>query len=211
MPIVNDDFFRKDGLATIWPRWRRWSVPLLIGAACLALALGGEPARNWASYDRVAVENGQAWRLLTAHLVHLGWGHLWPNLLALLLIGGLLEEFLKPVEWLAASFVTAVAIGVGLLVLDPAIQWYVGLSGVLHGLVACGAVTMLLAGHVRLGAVLVVGLALKLAWEQVYGGIPLTAASVGGPVVVAAHLYGAVSGALAGLVFGIVRRRASRL
>jgi rhomboid family GlyGly-CTERM serine protease len=210
MPIVNDDLFRRTGLAASWP-WRRWSVPLLIGASCLAFALGGEAVRNWASYDRAAIENGQAWRLLTAHLVHLGWGHLWPNLLALLLIGGLLEEFLKPLEWFVASVVTAVAISAGLFVLDPGTQWYVGLSGVLHGLVACGAVSMLAARQVRLGGILAVGLALKLAWEQVYGGIPLTAASVGGAVVVAAHLYGAVSGALAGLVFGIVRGRASRL
>jgi len=183
----------------------------LIGASCLVLALGGEAARDGASYDRVAIENGQAWRLLTAHFVHLGWGHLWPNLLALLLIGGLLEEFLKPLEWLVASFVTAVAIGGGLFVFDPDTEWYVGLSGVLHGLVACGAVMMLAARQVKLGGALAAGLALKLAWEQVYGGIPLTAASVGGAVVVAAHLYGALSGALAGLAFGIVRRRASRL
>jgi rhomboid family GlyGly-CTERM serine protease len=186
-------------------------VPLLIGASCLALALGGEAARSWASYDRAAVESGQAWRLLTAHLVHLGWGHLWPNLLALLLIGGLLEEFLKPLEWLVASVVTAVAISLGLYVLDPGTQWYVGLSGVLHGLVACGAATMLAARQIRLGGALAAGLALKLVWEQAYGPVPLTAASVGGAVVVAAHLYGAVAGALAGLVFGIVRGRASRL
>lgn len=186
-------------------------MPLLIGACCVALALGGETTRRWASYDRTAIESGQAWRLVTAHLVHLGWGHLWPNLLALLLIGGLLEEFLKPVEWLVASVVTAVAISVGLYLLDPGTQWYVGLSGVLHGLVACGAATMLATRTIGLGAALAVGLGLKLAWEQVYGPVPLTAASVGGAVVVAAHLYGAVAGAAAGLVFGIVRRRASRL
>lgn len=113
MPIVNDDLFRRVGLAANWP-WRRWAVPLLIGATCLALGLGGETVRDWGSYDRAAVENGEAWRLITAHLVHLGWGHLWPNLLALLLICGLLEEFLKPLEWLVASVVTAVAISVGL-------------------------------------------------------------------------------------------------
>jgi len=186
-------------------------VPLLIGACCLALALGGDAARRWASYDRAAVASGQVWRLVTAHLVHLGWGHLWPNLLALLLIGGLLEEFLKPLEWLAASAVTAVAISLGLYLLDPDTQWYVGLSGVLHGLVACGAAVMLMTRTLGLGGALAAGLGLKLAWEQVYGPVPLTAASVGGAVVVAAHLYGAIAGATTGLVLGIVRRRASRL
>jgi rhomboid family GlyGly-CTERM serine protease len=208
MPIVIDDLFRRVGLAA---NLRRWSVPLLIGTCCLALAFGGESARAWASYDRAAIGSGQAWRLVTAHLVHLGWGHLWPNLLALLLIGGLLEEFLKPLEWLVASVVTAVAISAGLYLLDPDTHWYVGLSGVLHGLVACGAAKMLATRTFGLGGALAAGLGLKLAWEQVYGPVPLTAASVGGAVVVAAHLYGAVAGAVAGLVFGIVSRRASRL
>jgi rhomboid family GlyGly-CTERM serine protease len=186
-------------------------VPLVIGACCFAFALGGEAARDWGSYDRAALASGQVWRLITAHLVHLGWGHLWPNLLALLLIGGLLEEFLKPVEWFTGSLVTGFAISAGLYLFQPDTQWYVGLSGVLHGLVACGAVMMIRARAAALGATLGVGLALKLAWEQVYGPVPLTAASVGGAVVVAAHLYGAIAGALAGLAFAIVRRRAARL
>ena len=208
MPIVNTNLFARAGLAA---NRRRWYVPLAIAALCLALALGGDAARDWASYDRAAIQHGQAWRLVTGHLVHLGWGHLWPNLLALLLIRGLFEEFLNPIEWLVASTVTAVAISAGLYLFDPDTQWYVGLSGVLHGLAACGAVMMLGARRTGLGGVLAAGLVLKLAWEQIHGPVPFTAASVGGPVVVAAHLYGAIAGMLCGVVFGFVRRRASRL
>src|SRR5215813_6550864 len=109
MLIVNDDPFGKFGLE-VKRLWRRAAVPLVIGVCCFAFALGGEAARDWGSYDRVGLANGQLWRLVTAHLVHLGWAHLWPNLLALLLIGGLLEEFLKPLEWVVASVVTAVSI-----------------------------------------------------------------------------------------------------
>jgi rhomboid family GlyGly-CTERM serine protease len=210
MPIVNGDPFGKFGLAAK-RLWHRGAVPLVIGACCFALALGGEPARDWGSYDRAAIGSGQVWRLITGNLVHLGWAHLWPNLLALLLIGGLLEEFLNPLEWLAASIVTGVAISAGLYLFQPDTQWYVGLSGVLHGLVACGAVMMMGARAAALGASLGVGLALKLVWEQVYGPVPLTAASVGGAVVVPAHLYGAIAGAIAGLAFWIVRRRTARL
>ncbi len=83
--------------------------------------------------------------------MHLGWAHLWPNLLALLLIGGLLEEFLSPLEWLVASLVTAFAISAGLYLFHPDTQWYVGLSGVLHGLVACGVVMMIRARALGLG------------------------------------------------------------
>jgi rhomboid family GlyGly-CTERM serine protease len=207
---VNNDLFPKaDSLTHV--RWHRWSVPVSIALLCLALSLGGDAARDWARYDRTALEAGQVWRLLTAHLVHLGWGHLWPNLLALLLIGGLVEEFLKPLEWVAASVVAALAIDAGLYVFDPGVPWYVGLSGVLHGLVACGAVMMLRARQFRIGAVLALGVAAKLAWEQSQGPIPLTEASAGGPVIVAAHLYGALSGMVTAFAFGFVRRRSPRL
>jgi len=207
MSIVNEDPFGKFGLAK--RLWHRGAVPLVIGACCFGLALGGAAARDWGSYDRAAVENGQVWRLLTAHLVHLGWAHLWPNLLALLLIGGLLEEFLDPAEWVVASLVTGFAISAGLYLFHPDTLWYVGLSGVLHGLVACGVVMMIRARAVGLGVALGAGLALKLLWEVVYGPVPLTAASVGGAVVVPAHLYGAIAGALAGVAFAAARPRAA--
>ena len=208
MPIVNDDPFGKFGSAAK-RLWRRGAVPLVIGACCFALALGGAAARDWGSYDRAAIEDGQVWRLITAHLVHLGWAHLWPNLLALLLIGGLLEEFLTPIEWWVASIVTAFAISAGLYLLVPDTEWYVGLSGVLHGLVACGVVMMIRARAFGIGIGLGIGLALKLLWEVIYGPVPLTAASVGGAVVVPAHLYGAISGALAGVAFAAARWRAA--
>ncbi|HZF31184.1 MAG TPA: rhombosortase [Gammaproteobacteria bacterium] len=187
--------------------WRRWSVVLLIAACCVALALGGEPAREWARYDRIGLENGELWRLLTGHLVHLGFGHLWPNLLALVVIGSLFEDVLEPVEWLAAAVGCALAIDLGLYALDSDVDWYVGLSGVLHGFVACGALLLLLRRRQRIGAALAIGLGAKLAWEHWAGPVPFTAASVGGPVIVAAHLYGAAAGVVAALAF-LGRRRA---
>ena len=40
------------------------------------LALGGERLRMLLQYDRAALAAGEWWRLVTAHLVHLGWDHL---------------------------------------------------------------------------------------------------------------------------------------
>jgi uncharacterized membrane protein len=82
---------------------------------------------------------------------------------------------------------------------------------VLHGLVACGSLMMLQARHIRIAATLALGLAAKLAFEQIHGPLPFTQASAGGPVIVAAHLYGAISGALAAIAFGFLRRRSARL
>lgn len=182
---------------------------LLIAAVTLVLALGGEQGREWGRYDRTGLENGELWRLVTGHLVHLGFGHLWPNLLALVVIGSLFEDVLRPLEWLVVALVCALSIDAGLYALDPDVQWYVGLSGVLHGFVACGAL-LLLRKRQAIGWILAIGLGSKLAWEHWAGPVPFTAASVGGPVIVAAHLYGATAGALSALALVPARRAYSR-
>jgi hypothetical protein len=60
---------------------------------------------------------------------------------------------------------------------------------------ACGVVAMIRARE-PLGWVAAAVLAAKLAWEQWQGPLPLTP----GPVVTDSHLYGAIGGALAGVL-----------
>jgi rhomboid family GlyGly-CTERM serine protease len=170
------------------------------------LAAGGDELRELARYQRDSIENGQYWRLVSGHLVHLGLGHLWPNLAALVVVGALFEGVLRNADWWRVSFASAAAIDLGLYLFEPDVAWYVGLSGVLHGLVAAGALALCL-GRQTLGFVLAAALCAKLSFEQFAGPVPLTAESVGGPVVVAAHLYGAAGGALAEALAHVVRRR----
>lgn len=189
---------------------RNWRVLAALGALAFAAELGGEPLRLLARYDRAGLEAGELWRLATAHVAHLGWGHLWPNLLALALIGALFNDVLKTREWAVVGAGSAIAIDAGLYWLDPSIGWYVGLSGVLHGLVAAGAFALLLARQ-SFGALLGIGLAAKLLFEHFVGPVPFTAAATGGTVVVAAHVYGSVGGLVAYGGSRYVRRRRSRL
>ena len=83
------------------------------------------------------------------------------------------------------------AIDAGFLLLNPELEWYVGLSGALHGVMAAGTLA-----HLRRREpdawILVVFLIGKLAYEQFIGVMPYSASSAGGPVVVDAHLYGAI-------------------
>jgi rhomboid family GlyGly-CTERM serine protease len=103
----------------------------------------------------------------------------------------------------------ALSIDLGLYVLEPQVEWYVGLSGVLHGVVACGAL-LLVRLRSTVGVLLAIGLAGKLVFEQVVGPVPFTQASVGGPVITAAHLYGAAAGGVAAVLMA-ARLRGSRL
>lgn len=182
------------------------SAVVVLLVVCLVLAVGGDEGRELGRYERYAIEGGQYWRLLTGHLVHLGWGHLWPNLAALAVIGLLFDDVFRNADWWRVSAASAGAIDLGLYVLDPDVIWYVGLSGVLHGLVAAGALALILRRE-KLGAVLAIGLCAKIVFEQVVGPVPFTAKSVGGPVVVAAHLYGSAGGLLIEAAAQAARRR----
>jgi rhomboid family GlyGly-CTERM serine protease len=197
---------------TFWPsgvavqRLREhWAVLVLL-ALCLLLAAGGEDLRDLGRYERAAIESGEYWRLVSGHLVHLGLGHLWPNVAALAIVALLFEDVFGNADWWRVSAASAAAIDLGLYLFDPTVLWYVGLSGVLHGVVAAGALA-LVSRRQALGAVLALGLGAKLTFEQIVGPVPFTAESVGGPVVVAAHLYGTVGGLLAEAVAQAVRRR----
>jgi rhomboid family GlyGly-CTERM serine protease len=179
-------------------RAARWMLPSLLALTLLAAQLAGPAAAQALRYQRAAILHGQLWRLLSAHLVHLGWGHCLLNIAGLGLLWLLFSPRLRDRAWLLSLAVCAPGTSLGLLWLAPQIQWYVGLSGVLHGLFA-SAVLCLWQPRDWEGYALALGLASKLLWEHWLGPIPGSAAAAGGPVVVAAHLYGAAAGLAAGL------------
>lgn len=178
---------------------RTWSLPLILALLGLALALGGDDAALGLRYERDAVAAGEWWRLLSGHLAHLGWAHLGLNLAGLVVIWLLVGERLAgAVGWVAMLGCVA-GVTVGLWWLNPETEWYVGLSGALHGLLVCGAV-LALAGRDPIGGILLLLVLGKLAHEQFLGPSGGTERLISGRVVVDAHLYGAVAGlVLAGM------------
>ena len=161
----------------------------------LVLALQTAGWEESLRYDRRAILSGDWWLLITGNLVHLGWSHLWLNAAGLILIYLLYGPLLNASLWVVHGFVTCLGVGLGLLWLNPELYWYVGLSGSLHGLFIVG---LLLDARKDLKFALMVFtvFAAKLLWEQFNGPLPGSEASAGGKVVVDAHLYGAISGAI---------------
>jgi len=177
----------------------RLFLPLTLSILCTLIILFGDDATQWLRYDRPAILNGAVWRLITGHLEHLGWSHLLMNLAGLWLLWLLYGDCLSNRLWSLMIGVTGLGISLGLLVLDPKLVWYVGLSGILHGVFSCGIICRLRAGA-RGEWLMLALLAAKLAWEQLNGSVPGSAAFAGGPVIVDAHLYGAIIGALFALL-----------
>ncbi|MGH8267184.1 MAG: rhombosortase [Steroidobacteraceae bacterium] len=178
---------------------------LALLAACallLSLTAAGHSGALLLRYDRAGLAEGQVWRLLTAHLVHLGVRHALLNCLGLVLLWALFARDYTPRQWLPIVLGAMAAIDAGLWWFDSTVLWYVGSSGVLHGVMAAGALA-----HLRrrepdgwlLGAFLLA----KLTWEQWMGALPLSGSD---PVVVQAHLYGVVGG----LAMASIRRPAAK-
>lgn len=184
--------------------WKRYLVPyypplLLLLAAGLAQALG--IAGNL-QYERPAILDGQIWRLWTAHVVHLGWSHYLLNAAGLWLVWVLFRHTASTAVWCWHFLFAGFAIGLGLLWLNPDLVWYVGLSGVLHALFIAGLAADM-REHTALGTLVLLAFAAKLLLEQTYGPLPGSEQSAGGPVVVDAHLYGAIAGCISyGIHYG---------
>jgi rhomboid family GlyGly-CTERM serine protease len=125
------------------------------------------------------------------------------------LIWALFGKYLSVAYWLLVLTVSCLLTSAGLLLFNPQLQWYVGLSGVLHGLFIVGSIYDIKSG--RLDAnLLLLAVCLKLVWEQVAGPLPGSESTAGGNVIVDAHLYGAVSGAIIALGFHLPRLLAKK-
>jgi rhomboid family GlyGly-CTERM serine protease len=173
----------------------RWGVALLVACALLlAPEAGGDAARLALRYEREAIAAGEWWRLLTAHFVHLGLEHAALNALGLILMWALFARDFRPAAWLIIVAASIAAIDIGLWLRDSTVQWYVGSSGALHGIMAAGTLA-----HIRRrdldGWILAVFMLVKLAYEQWTGALPFADGEVS--VVVNSHLYGAIGGLVA--------------
>jgi len=185
-----------------------WLLAIAVAAACLLLEMGGDSVRDSLAFDRAALAAGEVWRLLTGHLVHLGWTHLVLNLAGLALVAWVVGSRYNWMAWLVTALISMAAIDAGLWLLNRDLDWYVGLSGLLHGLLAAG----LLSGireRDRESIVLAAFVLAKLAWEQFSGPLPGSESTSGGAVVVDAHLYGVAGGLLAAAILERRSRQAA--
>jgi rhomboid family GlyGly-CTERM serine protease len=184
----------------------RWHV---IGLLVLMLVLGlfHETVNPWLEYQRSEIANGQLWRLITGHLVHMNLWHLGMNLAGFVLCWQFFPDLLTRKRlwlWLGLSIPLVSA---GFWFVDTNLQGYVGFSGLLHGLL----VMCLLAGlpgHPRLHGLILVLVVGRLTWEQMPGyNVDYLVDTIGGSVYVNAHLYGSLVGAVLGGIFWWQERR----
>ncbi|MFD1711454.1 rhomboid family intramembrane serine protease [Ottowia sp. GY511] len=145
------------------------------------------------------------WTLWTGPLLHFLWPHLLANVLALValaVLGAALEA--PPRD--ALALLLAWPLGTAALYAWPGVGAFYGLSGVVHAATAVVAVRALATPSQRwLGLLLAGGLAIKLALERAWK-VPVGFDSGWGfNVIYAAHLTGALAGAVLATAFELLR------
>lgn len=169
----------------------------LLGAFILMLAVIGDAAEMLLRWDRDRLAAGEGWRLITGHLVHLNLYHAILNVLAAGLLAGLFGKLFRPWQTLLIIVVAIALIDAGLWWLSD-IDWYVGLSGVLHAFAAAAVVRRLIDHPDAIAwGIAIFGLG-KIAWENTVGALPFTPSAT--IVVTDVHLYGVLAGMLTGLL-----------
>lgn len=185
---------------------------LLLAAGALAGAFAGPPlgiARPDALLDwQPALAIAEPWRAFTAAFVHLSTRHLLANLLGCVVVTafGLIA---RVPWWIALAWLLAWPLGHVLLWLQPALQHYAGLSGVLHGGAAAAALYVALRGQGHepiIGWGVLIGLAVKLYREAPWRGPVQHVAGWDIPIAPIAHATGVLAAlACAGAALALAR------
>jgi len=163
-------------------------------------------------YRRALVAK-EPWRLFTGHFVHLSFLHALLNCVALLLLDRLFADRLKPRELFAILGLAPILVSLAFWLVLPELQWYRGLSGVLHAVYFAGCVAWIAssAGRARwLPVVALIGGTLKVLVEQPWDASFPVHEVLRIAVVPQSHLIGAVLGTAAGLVLRQRRKKPER-
>jgi rhomboid family GlyGly-CTERM serine protease len=181
-------------------------------ALATLLALGGLLAQAWPSalLDwQPALAASQPWRFWSAAFVHWSAQHLAANLAGCAVLALLGWAARLPARAAAAWLLAWPLTQAGLLLL-PELRHYGGLSGVLHAGVAVAVIVLLLqrpGRERRIAAAIGLGLLVKLWLEQPLGPPLRAVAGWDIAIVPAAHLSGAVAGAISALLLQLLSRR----
>ena len=147
-------------------------------SACFVLSLIQTNLQFELALYGVAVDQGQYYRLLTVALVHGGWLHLIFNMLALLSIGTLIENFYGRNKYIIILLTSLLAGSLTSYLFNPPQTIAVGASGMIFGLFGALAIAgrSLGANLKEVGTLIAINIAIAIFipgidWKAHLGGL----------------------------------------
>ncbi|HDZ8912136.1 TPA: rhombosortase [Aeromonas hydrophila] len=151
------------------------------------------------SFDRTLIAQGEGWRIITGNVAHTNLWHLLLNLSGLWVLYSLFREYLTGFRLPLLLLLLCSAVGLGIWWWCPQTQWYMGLSGALHGLFVWGALQDIRYRRYS-GWLMLAGVAIKLGVDFYSAGESPVSALIGARVHIESHLIGSGAGLLLGLL-----------
>ena len=148
--------------------------------------------------DRNAVLQGELWRLWTGHFVHFSAHHAWVNIVVLTITFTIVERYLGTSKFVIFVLSSVAFISAGLMLWQPALIEYRGLSAIATALTLIALFVM--AKQHRAAAIYVVLLAILLSMKLIGEALGFTSVAANLPIGVAVEWRAHVLGAAAGLM-----------
>jgi rhomboid family GlyGly-CTERM serine protease len=180
-------------------------APLLVVIVSIVMALTEPVSSHLFAYDRNQLDNFQWWRLITGHFLHTNTPHLLLNTAGVALLWALHGHYYNASRYLIQLLVLCLGTAIGLYLFNQQMQWYVGLSGVLHGLFIIGAYFDIKHSF-KIGWLMLIGVWIKVIHEQIFGASEEVAELIAANVAVDAHLFGTITGSIIILYYFLVRK-----
>lgn len=168
------------------------SYGLPVTIAIISLVIQATSLQDTLDWQRSAINNSQWWLLVSGNFAHLDWQHYALNVIALLVIWELFFKLQKIGLSILIILYLCLTVGLGIYFFNADVEWYVGLSGILHGLFLIGISHDVFKKNL-LSILVALGFIGKIVWEQTVG-ITTGALFSEDTVLVDAHLYGAIGG-----------------
>lgn len=172
------------------PSISQLSLPIVVSIACILLWLTPDLSSQL-EWSRQGLNHGEWWRLVSGHLLHSNAAHLWMNVGGLWLIFALFQPCYTRAIWLV-TLMSCLFVGLTMFLWVEATDRYVGLSAVLHGLFTWGALKDIEQQRYS-GWLLLIGVVIKVGWENLFGASADTAALIEAKVAVESHLLGVLA------------------
>ncbi len=149
---------------------------------------------SWFAYDLSMIHSGEYWRVITAHFVHSNLWHAVMNYAALLVICSLFPSSILSIQLISSLVLMSLIVSTGFYFLYPQLGTYVGLSGVLHGLLVWLAFVNF-KYEPRFCSFLIIILIGKVLYENIHPASTIdTQQLIGVRVSTESHWIGAISG-----------------